>query len=204
MSDQIRFFPIFFVRSWFEWVVSFYHHVKSFKDHPDLIKRRRSLAEIIIMSGGLNEYMRFVSDGYIPTVCSNSRLPMFKDLQINGIPPIKNEWFMRHMRMCHIGVTERYDESLVVMEHGLAPHFPDIDLSYDSPIHMNPSKAKMATYVAERSATEPNTLKLLKKRLEDAIWLYDFANTELDRKISAIPNFTERLEHFRFRCRIKV
>ena len=48
---------------------------------------------------------------------------------------------MRGRGMYRIGVTERYDESLAVMECELAAHFPGLDLSYAAPSNRDGAKA---------------------------------------------------------------
>lgn len=198
-SGRIRFFPVLFVRSWFDWLVSYYYYVRSHRNRPGWLRRVTNRDVAVILSGSLGEYLRFASTSG-RTVCS--RLPV---MALRSRGRTTRDQFMRYVGMYHMGVTERYDESAVVIEHELAPHFPDLDLSYARPANANPLKrTHISPYESERGSVNAETLRLLEELHADTAWLYDYANAELDRKISNISDFGRRLEDFRLRCKMGV
>ncbi|WP_439107241.1 hypothetical protein [Congregibacter sp.] len=102
-----------------------------------------------------------------------------------------------------VGVVDRYDESMVVFEHYLAPYFPDIDLAYvrqnvtqqstveeaiDTRVHKTLDKlGDLAAHVISRNSYD--------------LALYRQANQKLDEAISRIDDFERRLVKFRKRCK---
>lgn len=199
ISRQVRYFPIFFVRSWFDQIMSDYYMVRRKKDDPNSSALRKGgYSSIVKITGDVNEYLKFILNGNRPHVFT-----LFPTRQLKREGKHTQDQIMQYMSMYYIGVVERYDESLVAIEYDLASHFPGIDLSYYRPVDVNPLKNTCkSTYTAERNAADPDVLKRIEKQFSDVIQLYNYANSELDRKICSIPSFEKRLEHFRFRCKI--
>jgi len=102
----------------------------------------------------------------------------------------------------HLIIVERYDESMVLLEHTLAPFFPDIDLSY---VRQNASD--------ERHDSLEERLEAVREGLGDALmtevreknqWdlkLYEAAQTIFTERLDRIVNVDALLEDFQSRCR---
>jgi hypothetical protein len=102
-----------------------------------------------------------------------------------------------------IGLVERYDESMVVLEDSLAGYFPGIDLSY---VAQNVSKVKRQ----EKAAPDPVAKTLqelgdLQRTVIDKnsfdLALYQVVSERLDGRILGIERFEEKLANFQKRCR---
>lgn len=110
---------------------------------------------------------------------------------------IDNLWGIR----C-VGVVDRYDESMVVFEHALRAHFPNLDLAF---VRQN---ARAGQWQEEDLAGRVNsTLRRLGKLQAQVLAnnsfdmaLYRFANQRLDEARGEIPDFEEKLAAFRQRC----
>ena len=101
-----------------------------------------------------------------------------------------------------IGLVERYDESMVVLEDTLKECFADIDLAY---VAQNVSKSKRG----KKPPPDPvaNTLEELGDLQRTVIdknsfdlALYQLVSERLDSRILDIARFDEKLEDFRERC----
>ena len=101
-----------------------------------------------------------------------------------------------------VGLVERYDESMVVLEDALRAHFPKIDLSY---VAQNVS-ARKARRSGNGGTTEEilGELGSLQKTVIDEnsfdLALYQVALARLQSRIDGTENFTEKLQDFRERC----
>jgi len=94
-----------------------------------------------------------------------------------------------------IGIVERYDESMVVLEEALKPLFPPLDLAC-VPQNVTPSSARGAESArAQLGALWDDVLA----HNRDDLALYDEALAVLDRQITSIPAFPRKLGHFRER-----
>lgn len=101
-----------------------------------------------------------------------------------------------------IGLVERYDESMVVMEHTLGQYFPKLDLSY---LVQNVSSTRVADETDEELvAAVLRELGDLQKQVIDEnsfdLALYQLGAAALDEKISGIDAFAAKLADFRWRC----
>lgn len=100
-----------------------------------------------------------------------------------------------------VGIVERYDESMVLLERHLRPHFADLDLAY---IRQNVSNAGSVVSDADRRAQVLHELGDTASRYLAAnaldLALYETANRLLDRRIAEIGDFAERLHDFKGRC----
>jgi hypothetical protein len=101
-----------------------------------------------------------------------------------------------------VGLVERYDESMVVLEDTLRGYFPQIDLSY---VAQNVSASKKARS-GNADATEAilGELGSLQKTVIDEnsfdLALYQVARVRLQSRIDGTEDFTEKLREFRERC----
>lgn len=101
-----------------------------------------------------------------------------------------------------LGVVDRIDESLVVAEEILKPHFPGIDLSY---VAQNVSRDR-ASLFEERLASGRKEIGeelwfKLTRRNELDMQVYAYANVELYKRINEIKQFEEKLVKLKQRCR---
>jgi hypothetical protein len=100
------------------------------------------------------------------------------------------EWF-RHRPNLFLGVVERYDESMTILELILRQRAMEIDLSYPVPLNQ-----KRETSVAmEPDVGIPNEFVSIDT------FLFQLANVRLDFYISLFPDFSESLDNFKARCR---
>jgi hypothetical protein len=105
-----------------------------------------------------------------------------------------------------VGVVDRYEESMLCIEHQLKGVFPRIDLSY---ISQNINLARVDVngvrpsyeQVLEKSGSAGATL--LNSNVLDAA-LYSESNKLLDSLIASIPDWEKELRDFRRRCEEKL
>lgn len=105
-------------------------------------------------------------------------------------------------RVALVGIVERFDESMVVFEHGLRAAFPDIDLAYvrqNVSDRSGRSQASKIEEVADRLGEERYQRLLANNRYDLA--LYEAAQRRLDRHLddvddlaAARADFTARRE----------
>ena len=100
------------------------------------------------------------------------------------------EWF-RHRPSLFLGVVERYDESMTILELILRQRSMEIDLSYPVPLNQ-----KRETFFA----MEPD-VGIPKEFVNIDTYLYQLANVRLDFYISLFPDFSESLDNYKARCR---
>ncbi|MGB1142728.1 MAG: hypothetical protein ACPG1A_17645, partial [Halioglobus sp.] len=120
--------------------------------------------------------------------------------QVVGLPGFGRA--MQNLRATPlVGIVERYDESMVVVEDLLKADFPAIDLSY---VRQNTSRKSGSGSFDERIAGIMERLGDLQREVIDQnsldLALYRLANSRLDEQVAAIADFDERLEAFRTRC----
>jgi hypothetical protein len=102
-----------------------------------------------------------------------------------------------------VGLVERYDESMVVLEEALREYFPAIDLSY---VAQNVSKAKSGATADDAGPTEQILAQLgsVARRVIDEnsfdLALYRTAQAHLQRRIDGTPGFENKLADFHSRC----
>ena len=98
--------------------------------------------------------------------------------------------FFRHQLNVFLGVVDRYDETMTVLEKLLSLNLLNVDLSYPRVINKN----------EESQLTPDVTVPDDYIRQDEA--LYRAANFYLDLQISLIPNFKDLLGEFRARCKL--
>ena len=104
-----------------------------------------------------------------------------------------------------LGVVEFFDESMVAAEYFLKPVFPKIDLSY---IPQNIDKSRKQNLkdrikIFRKKCGEKKFSQIKKNNKLDEI-LVEHATKELERRISYIPNFNQKLNEFKDRCKCLV
>jgi hypothetical protein len=101
-----------------------------------------------------------------------------------------------------IGVVERYDESMVVLEEALRPDYPDIDLAC-VPQNVALGRNRGATAQALVAATLDELGELQKTVIDQNSYdlaLYQLAGQRLESRIAALADFEARLADYRQRC----
>lgn len=100
-----------------------------------------------------------------------------------------------------IGIVERYDESMVLLEHQLAEFWPELDLSY---LRQNVSRRGLRRGVKGSVEAVLKRLGPLQKTLIDNnsldLALYQLVNRRLDEQLAKIDDIDARLVSFRQRC----
>jgi len=103
-----------------------------------------------------------------------------------------------------LGLVHRYDESMVLFESVLRPHFPELDLSY---IRQNVISSR-DTSTAERREQVLWELGDLAEPVIEAnrydLRLFDLAERRFDELLAAVPDFDRHLDDLRRRNRALV
>jgi hypothetical protein len=99
-----------------------------------------------------------------------------------------------------VGVVERVDESLVLAEEMLRPHFENIDMSYIKQNVTPGRKDDLAGRMEGGKAELGELFDELVERNSLDFELHSFANQELDRRLKGIENLEKKLGDFRDRC----
>ena len=116
--------PIFFVREFFSWHVSLY--LQQRRDPAGLARFSRDPRAVLAKTGSLEEYTRFCVDN-ADMLRNHKIMHSWTDGETDAV--------LRSLGLYQIGLTERYDESLVAIEDALSADFPGIDLSYPRPLN---------------------------------------------------------------------
>jgi hypothetical protein len=101
-----------------------------------------------------------------------------------------------------VGVVDRYDESMVVLEESLRQYFPELDLAY---VPQNVARGKRRKSSADQVVAQTlGELGDLQKQVIDNnsydLALYQLAVSNLESRISGIEDFAAKLSSFRERC----
>ncbi len=100
-----------------------------------------------------------------------------------------------------LGVVERFDESMVLFEDVLRPHFPRIDLSY---VAQNVSQSAAVSgaqrVLGLREAIGDSLFERLEAVNAPDLELYAAVVAEFERRFEALPQGADRLAEFRERC----
>ena len=100
-----------------------------------------------------------------------------------------------------LGIVERFDESMVLFEEALRPHFPRIDLSYVAQNVGQSAALSGAQRIAElREAIGDALFARLEAVNAPDLALYAAVVDEFDRRFAALPQGADRLAEFRVRC----
>jgi len=115
------------------------------------------------------------------------------ELSVDDIKLQEFYLYLRHRPNVFLGVVERYDESMTVLEQVINQNYRKIDLSYPSALNTSAATGSESGMNAE--------IPHYFTRLDTA--LHELANTRLDLYISTYPNFSELLSNFQARCQAK-
>ncbi len=99
-----------------------------------------------------------------------------------------------------IGLVERYDESMVLLEEALSPFFGKLDLSY---LPQNVGKQSGDSEEEKVSAVLGKLGDLQKRVIDENCYdlaLYQLVSQRFDAQIGEISDFTGKLSEFRSRC----
>ena len=113
---------------------------------------------------------------------------------------------MARIELYQIGLVERYNESLVVMEDALGMYFQGLDLSYGSPRNVGESGKGGAADQRLRDLEREIGKELADDLAHMGEWsdsLYDKLEEELESRVSRVSNFRGKLEDFKSRCRVR-
>jgi hypothetical protein len=102
--------------------------------------------------------------------------------------------YFKHRPNLFLGVVDRYDESMTVLEQLLRQKSINIDLSYSIPLNQ---KRESAVEMTPDVATPADFVNV------DEV-LYQLANKRLDLYISLYPDFVSLLHNFRARCKLSL
>lgn len=164
---------------------------------------RNSLGTITDTEIGLQDYVQaYLKDG-TPASIRNMHTLRFAGRD-NG-RPVTEEDFAKALltaEQCQtIGVVEFFDESMVLFEERLRPVFPNLNLAYViQNVHQKPQSIDSRVQTLRGQLGEELFEGLLSKNMMD-IKLYDLVKERFQQRIKAIPDFVDKLEKFRGRCR---
>ena len=95
-----------------------------------------------------------------------------------------------------VGLVERYDESMVLLEHRLRQHWPTLDLAY---VHQNQAAGAGPSVTAVLAEMEQLQQSLIDANSLD-LALYHLAQAALQKSWDLMPERDLRLAEFRQRC----
>lgn len=195
-DGEFQLFPIVFLRHPLDRIFSIYNFNKRRSD-----VRSKSVAKV--KKSDVAEYFKWYLKSKHQIVMKNFQV-VFLTKSDNSLPATNDDLTLAFDRIKNIeifGVTDRFDESLVVAEERLKQIFQNIDLSY---VRKNVS-ADRPTSLADRinHAREQigdSLMAELEENNDLDIKLYEFAKEELDNRMRKIENFEEKLHDFKKRC----
>ncbi|NOT13923.1 MAG: sulfotransferase family 2 domain-containing protein [Methylococcaceae bacterium] len=101
-----------------------------------------------------------------------------------------------------LGLVERFDESMVLFEHCLRKFFPRIDLSYKiQNVGQETSGNRLERIESIRTEVGEDIFNLLLENNRRDLDLFASVESEIDRRITKVPDFNEKLISFRARCK---
>lgn len=178
--------PIFFVRRFAPWHMSLYEQQRG--DPSSLVRLSRDPRAILAKTGSPREYARFCVDN--ADMLGNHKI-------MHNWTGAQTEAVLGSLGLYQVGLTERYDESLVVIEDALSDDFPGIDLSYPRPLNAGGGGPRGREELA-RQIGDGLLRELEAAYAEDAV--YGRIASELDSRMSRVRDFGGRLAAFRERC----
>jgi hypothetical protein len=101
-----------------------------------------------------------------------------------------------------VGLVDRYDESMVILEEALRPYYPDIDLAC-VPQNVARGKAGQSSTDALVAATLDELGELQKTVIDNNSYdlaIYQLATQSLEAKVRTMADFEARLSNYRQRC----
>ena len=188
-----RILPVFFLRRFLPWHVSLY--LQQRRDPEYMVRLSCDPEVMVAKTGTLEEYTRYC----IGSTDSHKRHKLMYNWTANDADSM-----IAKIKMYQIGLVERYNESLVVIEDALGEYFPGLDLSYGSPLNVH-KQGSGAMAVQHTRDLEIGT-DLAEDLSKMGTWsdgIYDRVRKELDFRISCVSNFCVKLKDFESRCRAR-
>ena len=190
-----RVLPVFFLRKFLPWHASLYFQQRR---DPEYMVRLSCDPEVLVAkTGTLREYTRY---------CVGSPDSRRRHKIMHNWTASDANMMLARLELYQIGLVERYDESLVVVEDALREHFPGLDLSYGSPLNVGEhGRVGTATHRTRDLEGEMGA-DLVEDLAEMGAWsdgLYDRMDAELDSRVSRVSNFRGKMDDFESRCRAR-
>ena len=190
-----RILPVFFLRKFFSWHASLYFQQRR---DPEYMVRLSCDPEVMVAkTGTLKEYTRYC----VGSPDSRRRHKMMYNWTADDA-----DRMLARIELYQIGLMERYNESLVVMEEALGEYFPGLDLSYGSPLNVDGHRRGGTAAQRVRDLERDIGRDLAEDLAEMGAWsddLYDKIDEELDSRVSRMSNFRGKLDDFESRCRTR-
>lgn len=197
-SDGVEFHSMMFLRHPIERIASVY----AFERKQDADTRGARAAK----EKDFAEYVAWRLEAGVPRTIRDyqaGNISGHHDLSPAKEPP--SSWLVqaseRLERAAGVGVVDRYDESMIVLEAALRPSFPDIDLAY---VRQNVTQADTTQSIEEKVEAILGRLgdlagEVLRQNSFD-LALYRQANLRLDAALAQLPDSDDRLAKFHQRC----
>lgn len=188
----IRAFHLALVRKPWDRIISAYNFLAA-SDHDDEAAQIAKHSEVV-------QYVHHILN-YRPQEVNSPQVNIIANHGFYGRPisdqDLETAW-SRYQRFSLCAPTERYDEAMVTLEYFNSPVYrPDgLKLHYTRR-NVSPPKASLADLREALSSQEIGLIDEMVKYDEE---LWRRSNRELDRRISLVPHFLERLGEFRERC----
>ena len=188
-----RILPVFFLRQFLPWHVSLYFQQRR---DPEYMVRLSCDPEVMIAkTGTLKEYTRYC----VGNLDSRRRHKIMFNWTANDA-----DRMIARIELYQIGLVERYNESMVVLEDALREYFPGLDLSYGAPLNVGEHRKGGTTSRHMQDLKREIGTDLVEDLVEMGTWsdgLYSKIDKELDSRVSRVDNFRSKLEDFKSRCR---
>lgn len=201
-TEQIKTFPVYFMRHPLARVWSVYNFEKR-QTHTNTEGARRA-KEL-----DLNAYVQWYLEEGSPATIRN-----IHNIFLSGDGPSPHDMDGKYLLASetlaqpetNIAVVERYDESMLMLEHQLADSFPGIDLCY---LKKNVSPANPQNKALDPPASADALLDKLDKNVAEKLQeanaqdmaLYKSANDKLDALLEKIPELEMKKNDLINRCR---
>ena len=190
-----RILPVFFLRRFFSWHVSLYFQQR--RDPEYMVRLSRDPEVMVAKTGTLKEYTRYC----VGSPDSRRRHKIMFNWTANDA-----DRMLARVELYQVGLMERYDESLIVIEDALKEYFPGLDLSYGSPLNVGRRGRSGTAARHMRDLEREMGADLVEDLAEMGAWsdgLYGRMAKELDSRVSRVDNFRSKLEDFESRCRAR-
>ncbi len=198
-DEEIKIFPVYFLRHPLARVWSVYHFEKRQTGADTEGARRAKQLD-------LNSYVSWYLEQGSPATIRN-----IHSIFLSGDGPAPDAMEAKFSLATQtlddpqifIGVVERYDESMLMLEHCLKKYFPTLDLSYQRK-NVSP-ESKPGDYMESVNALLQELDEEVAEKLKQAnafdLALYDRANQKLDVEMLKIPALQDKKAELANRCR---
>ncbi|MFT5320660.1 MAG: hypothetical protein ACI934_000801 [Pseudohongiellaceae bacterium] len=198
-DEKIRTFPVYFLRHPLARVWSVYNFERRQADANTQGARRAKELD-------LNSYVDWYMEENSPATIRN-----IHTIFLSGDGPSPHGMEEKFSLACNtlanaetsIAVVERYDESMLMLEHSLGEFFPDLDLSYMKK-NVSPESQSLGPTESANALLDKLDENVAKKLLESNaldIELYEKANRKLNNCLENIPELEKSKRDLINRCR---